>query len=118
MILAELYAVLKPGGVLASVTGDYIRDYKRVPFGKQWCAAAEAAGFVLVAHAKAWKVKEHPGTVDMFGHEIEGKKVQHLGMFRKMANAKNVERNPDDPDAAIESEDVWFLQKPMEDGER
>ena len=50
--LAEPFAVLKPGGALASVTGDYIRDGKRVYFGQQWCTAAEQAGFVLVAHAK------------------------------------------------------------------
>ena len=105
MILAELSTVLKPGGVVASVNGDDIRDGKGY-IGRQWCTAAEQAGFVLVAHAKAWKVKTHPGTVDLFGDEVEGKKVQHLGMFRKLANANNVARNPDDPDAAIESEDV------------
>ena len=114
MILDELYAVLKPGGVMASVTGDYRRDHKRVYFGRQWCAAAEAAGFVLIAHAVAWKVKRHPDTHDLFGAKVAGKKVEHLGMFRKMDNAKHAK---DDPDAAIESEGVWFLQKPFEEVE-
>jgi hypothetical protein len=103
-IVEETYNVLKPGGVAAWVTGDFVRNGQRVPFGEQWLAMCEAVGFEPLAWAVAWKT-EHKGTqLDIFGNAHE-KRVDRVSFFRQLANKRN-------PEAAILNEDVVFVRKP------
>jgi hypothetical protein len=90
--------------VAAWVTGDFVRNGQRVPFGEQWLALCEAVGFEPLAWAVAWKT-EHKGTqLDIFGNAHE-KRVDRVSFFRQLANKRN-------PEAAILNEDVVFVRKP------
>ena len=105
-IVEETYAVLKPGGVAAWVTGDFVRNGQRVPFGEQWLSLCEAVGFEPLAWAIAWKT-EYKGTqLDIFGGKVE-KRIDRVSFFRQLANKRN-------PEAAILNEDVVFVRKPTE----
>lgn len=104
-ILEETFAILKPGGYAAWITGDFVRDKKRVLFGEQWLALCEAVGFEPVLWAVAWKAETHGTQLDMFGNPVE-LKTSKVSFFRRLANRNN-------PGAAIENEDVIFVRKPL-----
>jgi hypothetical protein len=104
-ILEETYALLKPGGYAAWITGDFVRDKQRVPFGEQWLSLCVAVGFEPVLWAVAWKAKTHGTQLDMFGNPVE-LKTSKVSFFRRLANRNN-------PGAAIENEDVIFVRKPL-----
>lgn len=105
-IVAQCYAILRPGGYAAFVTGDFVRNKRRVPFGEQWLALCVACGFEPVLWAVAHKA-EHLGTQrGLFGGDVELTKTR-VSFFRRLANQNN-------PDAAITNEDILFLRKPME----
>jgi hypothetical protein len=106
-IVEECYAILKPGGYAAWITGDYVRNKQRVPFGEQWLALCESVGFEPVLWAVAWKAESHGAQLDMFGEPVE-LKTSKVSFFRRLANRNN-------PDAAIENEDVIFVRRPLED---
>jgi hypothetical protein len=104
LIVAQVYQLLKPGGVALWVTGDFVRRRKRVMFGEQWVALCESLGFVTLEHIYAWKT-EHNGTqLGMFGEDKEHR-TDRVSFFRRLANEKN-------PDHAILNEDVWVMVKP------
>ena len=104
-IVEQCYEILKPGGYAAFVTGDFVRNKKRVPFGEQWLALCEACGFEPVLWAVAHK-SEYNGTQrSMFGDDVELTKTR-VSFFRRLANQNN-------PDAAITNEDVIFVRKPL-----
>lgn len=104
-IVEECFAILKPGGYAAWITGDYVRNKQRVPFGEQWLALCEAVGFEPVLWAVAWKAETHGHQLDIFGQPVE-LKTSRVSFFRRLSNRKN-------PDAAIENEDVIFVRKPL-----
>lgn len=105
-IVAQCHALLRPGGYAAFVTGDFVRNKRRVPFGEQWLALCVACGFEPVLWAVAHKA-EHLGTQrGLFGGDVELTKTR-VSFFRRLANQNN-------PDAAITNEDILFLRKPME----
>jgi len=104
-IVAQCYAILRPGGYAAFVTGDFVRNKQRVPFGEQWLALCEATGFEPVLWAVAHK-EEYQGTqTALFGEDVELTKTK-VSFFRRLANRNN-------PDAAITNEDVLFVRKPL-----
>jgi hypothetical protein len=103
-IVAQCYQVLKPGGYAAWITGDFVRNKQRVEFGRQWLALCESVGFVPVEHIVCWKVEPGPTQVHMFDDDVNLTKSR-VSFFRRLANKKN-------PDAAIESEDIWIVRKP------
>ncbi len=104
-IVAQCYAILRPGGYAAFVTGDFVRNKQRVPFGEQWLALCESVGFEPVLWAVAHK-DEYQGTqTSMFGDDVELTKTK-VSFFRRLANRNN-------PDAAITNEDVLFVRKPQ-----
>lgn len=103
-IVEQCYAVLKPGGYAAWITGDYVRDKRRVLFGEQWLALCQAVGFEPVLWAVAWKSETHGAQADIFGELVE-RKTSKVSFFRRLANRNN-------PAAAIENEDVIFVRKP------
>lgn len=104
-IVAQCYAILRPGGYAAFVTGDFVRNKQRVPFGEQWLALCESVGFEPVLWAVAHK-EEYQGTqTSMFGEDVELTKTK-VSFFRRLANRNN-------PDAAITNEDVLFVRKPQ-----
>jgi len=102
-IVAQCYAILRPGGYAAFVTGDFVRNKKRVPFGEQWLALCESAGFEPVLWATAWKSESHGEQLDIFGDGHEQGKTK-VSFFRRLANQNN-------PDTAIVNEDVIFVRK-------
>jgi len=104
-IVEQVYAVLKPGGAAAFVTGDFVRRGERVEFGRQWLELCEAVGFEPYAWAVAWKT-EYKGTqLDIFGGEVE-RRVDRVSFFRRLANERN-------PEAAVLNEDVIIVRKPF-----
>ena len=105
LIIAQCYDILKPGGYAAWVTGDFVRNKKRVPFGEQWLALCESVGFEPVMWATAWKAESHGEQLDIFGNGHEQGKTK-VSFFRRLANQKN-------PDTAIVNEDVLFVRKPL-----
>jgi hypothetical protein len=103
-IVAQTYAVLKPGAVAAWITGDFVRNKQRVPFGEQWLALCESVGFDPLLHVTAWKTTDHGAQLGLLG-EDKSLKCDKVSFFRRLANEKN-------PHAAILNEDVWFVRKP------
>lgn len=104
-IVQQCYAILRPGGYAAWVTGDFVRNKQRVPFGQQWLDLCVACGFEPVLWAVAWK-SEHNGTQAVLFGETQELRKEKVSFFRRLANQKN-------PDAAIANEDVLFMRKPL-----
>lgn len=104
-IVEQTYMVLKPGAYAAWVTGNFRRNGEIVDFGGQWLALCEAVGFVGIEHAIAWKVERRGSQLDLWG-ESHSKDISRVSFFRRLDNAKN-------PGQEIQSEDVWFVQKPL-----
>jgi len=105
LIVAQCYDILRPGGYAAWVTGDFVRNKKRVPFGEQWLALCESVGFEPVLWAVAWKAEQHGEQLDIFGNGHEHGKTK-VSFFRRLANQKS-------PETAIVNEDVIFVRKPL-----
>jgi hypothetical protein len=103
-ILEQTYQVLRPGAVAAFVTGDFVRDGKRVFFGRQWMELCEAVGFEPVEWIVAWKVERRGEQLDIFGN-FHSMDINRMSFFRLLANRKN-------PDAAILNEDIIIMRKP------
>lgn len=104
-IVAQCYAILRPGGYAAWVTGDFVRNKQRVPFGQQWLDLCISVGFEPVLWAVAWKSEYHGEQAGMFGDARELRK-EKVSFFRRLANQNN-------PNAAIANEDVIFVRKPV-----
>lgn len=104
IIVQQCYDILQPGGYAAWVTGDFVRNKKRVPFGEQWLALCESVGFVPILWATAWKSESHGEQLDIFGNG-HNQGTTKVSFFRRLANQKS-------PDTAIVNEDVIFVRKP------
>lgn len=103
MIVAECYAILKPGGWSAWVCKDFVRNKARVPFCDDWCRLLESQGFVVTTRVHAMLVKEtsHP---DLFGGADHVRTKERKSFFRRLAEKKGSPR--------IDFEEVLFARKP------
>jgi hypothetical protein len=99
-IVSQCYQLLKPGGYAAWVCGDFVRQGKRVYFGRQWLELCESVGFVGVEWITAWK--QEPGPVQAGIFEDKDLSIDRVSFFRRLANKRN-------PDAAILNEDVIIV---------
>jgi len=100
-IVLQCAAILRPGGVAAFVTKDFVRDKKRVPFSADWVKLCEACGFRLVEWVKASLVKDLGSHADLYG-DVHHRKVERKSFFRRLAEKKGSPR--------IDEEDVLFLE--------
>lgn len=82
-ILAQCFQILAPGGVAVWVSGDFVRDGKRVEFGKQWLALCEAVGFVGLEHITAWKTE--PGPVQSGIFDDRDLTIDRVSFFRRLS---------------------------------
>jgi len=104
-IVAQVYAILKPGGYAAWVTGDFVRKGNRVHFGQQWLALCTAVGFEPVEWIVAWKTEYKGSQLDIFG-DTHHRNVDRVSFFRRLANEKN-------PSGSILNEDIIIVRKPL-----
>jgi hypothetical protein len=102
-IVAECFAILKPGGWSAWVCKDYVRDKARVPFCDDWCKLLESQGFVVTARVHAMLVKE-TRDADLFGGDDHVRKKERKSFFRRLAEKKG--------SPPIDFEEVIFARKP------
>lgn len=85
--MAQVYAsvrlALKPGGVMACVVKDYVKNKKRVPLCDDTATLLESLVFEVFARARAWVVKKerHPC---LFGGEVV-KTTERKSFFRRLA---------------------------------
>lgn len=61
-VYASIFAVLKPGGVMALVTKDFVRDHARVPLGRYTVQLCERVGFRFQACPEGCDMSGHPHT--------------------------------------------------------
>ena len=101
-ILAQCYAILKPGGIAVFVTKDFVRKGQRVTFSEDWLKLCTHTGFEPVEWIKASLVKQdrHPG---LFGEEVV-KQTERKSFFRRLAEKKGSPR--------IDHEDLLIVRKP------
>lgn len=101
-IVQQCHAILRPGGVAAWVTKDFVRNKARVPFSADWLKLCEACGFELVEWVKASLVKDLGKHADLYG-ETHHRTVERKSFFRRLAEKKGSPR--------IDWEDVIFVRK-------
>ena len=101
-IVRECHTVLRPGGHAIWVTKDFIRKGQRVPFGDQWQAVCEAAGFELVCRHRAMLVADYGSQADAFG-KAKRLTVTRKSFYRRLAESKG--------SPAIDWEDVLCMVK-------
>lgn len=103
-IVAQCYAVLRPGAYAAFVVKGYVKNKKLVDFPAQWRQLCEACGFEYVEEAHASLVKvEHIGN-DLFSGEAVHRRTERKSFFRRLAERKGSPH--------IDFETVLFLRKP------
>ena len=102
VILAQCYAVLRPGGHCIWVTKNFIRKGKVVPFSDQWQTLCESVGFRLVCRHRAMLVKIHGEQETMFNGR-EQIRTERKSFFRRLAEKKG--------SPAIDWEDVICLMR-------
>jgi hypothetical protein len=104
-IVEQTYLALKPGAVAAWVCGNYVRDGKIVPFDEMWQQLCVSVGFEPLEVIIAWKKRPGPIQIDIHGNGHDQTR-SNLSFFRLLANRNN-------PEAAVESETVVFVRKPI-----
>jgi hypothetical protein len=103
-IVAQCFAILKPGGVAIWVVKAYCRDGAIVDFPGQWRTLCEHVGFVTVHEHHAMLVERHGMQGELFGAETE-QTTQRKSFFRRLHEKKR-------PDLAINHETVYCMVKP------
>lgn len=101
-IVAECYAILKPGGWSAWVCKDFVRNKARVPFCDDWCKLLESQGFIVTTRVHAMLVKE-TREPDLFGGDDHVTTTERKSFFRRLAEKKGSPR--------IDYEEVIFARK-------
>ena len=86
-IVAQCYAILKPGGHAIWVCKDFVRQGRRVPFSDQWQALCEQAGFRLVCRHRAMLVADHGEQDGLFGG-VTSLQTARKSFFRRLAEAR------------------------------
>lgn len=101
-IVAEAFAILKPGGVAVWVVKAFVRNKQIVDFPGDWRKLCEHAGFVTVREVHAMLVAETTHN-DLFDGERTTKR-ERKSFFRRLAEKKG--------SPAIDFETVLFMVKP------
>lgn len=101
-IVAESFAILKPGGVAVWVVKSFVRNKQIVDFPGDWRRLCEHVGFVttLEVHASLVSETTHGDLFD--GSTI--KRRERKSFFRRLAESKGSPR--------IDFETVLFMRKP------
>lgn len=100
-IVAESYAILKPGGIAVWVVKHYVKKGRRVDFPGEWRRLCEHVGFETIQEVHASLV-ETTTTATLFGEAT--KERARKSFFRRLAEKKGSPR--------IDFETVWFMRKP------
>jgi hypothetical protein len=100
-IVAQSFAILKPGGCAVWVCKDFIRAKARVPFSQDWARLCQACGFRMVEWVKASLVKRVEEDSLFGGKEV--KTTERASFFRRLATKKGSPR--------IDEEDVLVMTK-------
>lgn len=101
-IVAECYAILKPGGWSAWVCKDFVRNKARGTFCDDWCKLLESQGFIVTTRVHAMLVKE-TREPDLFGGDDHVTTTERKSFFRRLAEKKGSPR--------IDYEEVIFATK-------
>jgi hypothetical protein len=102
-IVAQLFAVLRPGGTAIWVVKSYVRDGQLVDFPHQWQALCEACGFVTLHEHHALLTTHHGTQTNLLGPDVEHK-TKRVSFFRRLHEAKG--------GPVIEHETVLCMRKP------
>ncbi len=102
-VYAELYAVLKPGGVVAIVVKDFVRNKQIVPLCDMTARLLEAVGFMVIERTRAMLVKETHAGIDMFSGESVTRRTERKSFFRRLAEKNGSPR--------IDYEEVIWARK-------
>ncbi|MBN1491147.1 MAG: hypothetical protein JXA69_14635 [Phycisphaerae bacterium] len=89
-VYRQCFEALKPGGVMAVVVKDYVKDKARVPLVDDTLRLLAAVGFEPVERVRAMLVKE-TRKPDLFGGEIHTRKKRG-SFFRRLAEEKAAAR--------------------------
>lgn len=101
-VYAGVFNSLRPGGVLAVVLKNYVKNREVVPFCETTAKVLEGIGFEILDEVHAMMVKEIPTPVDMFSGE-SSRKVSRKSFFRRLAEKKGA--------PPIDWETVLFCKK-------
>jgi DNA modification methylase len=101
-VYRQCFAALKPGGYMAVVIKDYVKNKQRVPLCDQSMQLLEHIGFEPVQRIRAWLVKETREPT-LCGNEIVTTK-ERKSFFRRLAEKKGSPR--------IDFEEVLVVRKP------
>jgi DNA modification methylase len=98
-VYSQVRQAVKPGGIVAIVVKDYVKNGQRVPLCDQTCQLLEHLGFTVFERCRAWltKVTEH---ADLFDGTTTTKKSRK-SFFRRLAEKKG--------SPAIDWEEVLWL---------
>lgn len=88
-VYRQCFLAIRPGGVMAIVVKDYVKDKKRVPLCDQTLQLLEHIGFEPVERIRAMLVKETKRQ-GLFGEHHE--KRERKSFFRRLAEAKGSPR--------------------------
>jgi hypothetical protein len=108
-IIAQVVALLKPGGVAVFVVKAYCRDGAIVDFPGQWRTLCESCGLVTLHEHHALLVEEHGTQGGLFGEDTTHR-TERKSFFRRLHEKKR-------PDLAIDFEMVLCMQKPLDTAE-
>lgn len=90
-VYRQVHLAMKPGGVIAVVCKDYVKNKQRVPLCDDTCKLLESLGFHVFERTRAWLVKEstHP---DLFGGEDHVTRTERKSFFRRLAEKRGSPR--------------------------
>lgn len=100
-IVAESYALLKPGGYAVWIVKAFVRDKKLVDFPGDWRKLCEYCGFETLTEVRALLVKEVKET-NLFGEELV-ETTERKSFFRRLAEKKGSPK--------IDFEVIWIMRK-------
>ncbi len=89
-VYGQVYAALRPGGVMAVVVKDYVKQKQRVPLCDQTAQLLTSLGFTVFLRCRCWLVKEHRHP-SLFGGEIV-ETTERKSFFRRLAEKKGSPR--------------------------
>lgn len=101
-VYASVYQSLKPGGVMACVVKDYVKNKARVPLCDTTLELLISTGFEPIERCRAWLTKE---TREAGLHEEIVTTKSRKSFFRRLAEKKG--------SPAIDWEEVLWIRKPI-----
>lgn len=103
-VVAESYAILKPGGIAVWVVKAFVRDKKLVDFPGDWRKLCEHVGFETVLEVRASLVEQWQENTLFDG--VVQKERKRASFFRRLAEKRGSPK--------IDWETVWFMRKPLD----